>query len=76
MKSTQIHLKSIRIDEIHRKPVLANEREARFCFFGKCKEEPMGTNRSEGEAIGDNKSSEEAIGDNKKEQEQIESNRQ
>ena len=50
MKSTQIHVKSFRIDEIHRKPVLANEREARF-FFGKYKEEPMRTNRSEGQAI-------------------------
>ena len=34
-------------------------------FFGKYKEEPMRTNRSEGEAIGDNKNSEEAIGDNR-----------
>ena len=29
MKSTQIQLKSPKVDEIHRKPVLANEREAR-----------------------------------------------
>ena len=78
MKSTQIHRKSSKIYEIYRKPVLANEREARFYFFGKYKEEQRGTNRSQGGAIGASRrqqEQEEPLGGNRRQLERMGTNR-
>ncbi len=59
--------KSYKIDEIHRKPVLANEREARFLFLKSTR--PIGANRSEWEPIGANRrqqEQEEPLGANRR----------